>query len=407
MKTVLYILLIPFALYFCFYAFYWLVLIMAGKEKTQKKKSVHVNNPEVLLILPAYKPTPIFKQVLDAVAVAIKNRNIKVFVLLQQAEKEYGCYAREKGFWVESQNFDHLPGNSYQHALRFICSQIAAHQNKGKINPEFVMLVDKDNLIASDFFEKIPAHVYDQFDVIQGKRLSISTHNAISFFDHITERLNDTMFRFAKQNLGLMIEISGSGALIETDLFLDTIHKLDPKAPGFDKNFMINLLSSKREVRSIFWSDSTLTEEKTASQQAHNPQRVRWFGEQYYNALYHGGKLLKASWKYKRLAPFEYLLTLYRPPRSVQFLLIHFFALAECASWLITETWPLDFPVFTLALALQNAAILIFLILQKNISTTLRYGARLPLLAWHNFFNAFKSIKKENHGKFIHTNHQL
>ncbi|MFN8844217.1 MAG: glycosyltransferase, partial [Chryseotalea sp.] len=228
MKTVLYILLIPFALYFCFYAFYWLILILAGKEKSQKKKSVHVYNPEVLLILPAYKPTPIFKQVLDAVAVAIKNRNIKVFVLLQQAEKEYGYYAREKGFWVESQNFDHLSGNSYQHALRYICSQIAVYQNKGKINPEFVMLVDKDNLIASDFFEKIPAHVYDQFDIIQGKRLSISTHNAISFFDHITERLNDTMFRFAKQNLGLMIEISGSGALIETDLFLDTIHKLDP-----------------------------------------------------------------------------------------------------------------------------------------------------------------------------------
>ena len=129
MKTVLYILVIPFALYFCFYAFYWLILIMAGKEKTQKKKSVHLNNPEVLLILPAYKPTPIFKQVLDAVAVAIKNRNIKVFVLLQQAEKEYGYYAREKGFWVESQNFDHLPGNSYQHALRYICSQIAMHQN--------------------------------------------------------------------------------------------------------------------------------------------------------------------------------------------------------------------------------------------------------------------------------------
>ncbi|NBP69558.1 MAG: hypothetical protein EBU52_12515 [Cytophagia bacterium] len=395
------------ATYFCFYGLYWLVLVLAGKEKMIKHASLYNDNPEILLVLPAYQPGPIFLKVLDAVAAASHNRNIKTFVLLQHADSKYGDYAREKGFWVESKEFDHLPGNSYQHALRYITQRINSKQNLGRINPEFVMLLDKDNLIAPDFFSHIPPHVYDQFDIIQGKRLSLSTTNAVSFFDHMAERLNDTMFRYAKQNLGCMIEISGSGALIETDLFIDTIQRLDKQAPGFDKNFMVNLLNSKREVRTIFWPACTLQEEKTSAIEAHNPQRIRWFGEQYYNAIYHGGQLLKSAIKHHRVAPIDYLLTLYRPPRSVQVMLVTMLALIEAGIYVITGNWLLIFPFMSIAASLQSIALIIFVIRQKALLKSLRYSLRLPMLALYNFNNALKSIRKENQGKFIHTKHHL
>lgn len=395
------------ATYFCFYGLYWLVLVLAGKEKVIKHASLYNDNPEILLVLPAYQPGPIFLKVLDAVATASHNRNIKTFVLLQHADSKYGDYAREKGFWVESKEFDHLPGNSYQHALRYITQRINSKQNLGRINPEFVMLLDKDNLIAPDFFSHIPPHVYDQFDIIQGKRLSLSTTNAVSFFDHMAERLNDTMFRYAKQNLGCMIEISGSGALIETDLFIDTIQRLDKQAPGFDKNFMVNLLNSKREVRTIFWPACTLQEEKTSAIEAHNPQRIRWFGEQYYNAIYHGGQLLKSAIKHHRVAPIDYLLTLYRPPRSVQVMLVTMLALIEAGIYVITGNWLLIFPFMSIAASLQSIALIIFVIRQKALFKSLRYSLRLPMLAIYNFSNALKSIRKENQGKFIHTKHHL
>jgi len=395
------------AIYFCFYGFYWLVLVLTGKEKVNQHASLYNDNPEVLLVLPAYQPGSIFIKVLDAVAKASHNRNTKTYVLLQHADPTYGDYARQKGFWVESQDFDHLPGNSYQHALRYITQRINAKQNLGSINPEFVLLLDKDNLISPDFFDHIPPQVYDQFDIIQGKRLSLSTTNAVSFFDHMAERLNDTMFRYAKQNLGCMIEISGSGALIETDLFIDTIQRLDKQAPGFDKNFMVNLLNSKREVRTIFWPACTLQEEKTSAIEAHNPQRIRWFGEQYYNALYHGSQLIKSSIRHKRWAPIDYLLTLYRPPRSVQVMLVSLLALLEVGVYGLTGFWLFIFPIMLIAASLQTIALTIFLIRQKALLKSLRYSLRLPMLAIYNFNNALKSIRKENQGKFIHTKHHL
>jgi hypothetical protein len=405
--TVLQLIGMPLAIYFCFYGFYWLILVLAGREKAHQKFLINRDNPEVLLILPAYRPGPIFRQVLDSVARATRHRNIRTYVLLQRADAEYQKYAQQKGFWVEAQDFDHLPGNSYQHALRFISQRIYARQNQRMINPEFVMLLDKDNLIAPDFFDHIPPRVFDQYDIIQGKRLSLSTTNAVSFFDHMAERLNDTMFRYAKQNLGCMIEISGSGALIETDLFIDTIQKLDPQAPGFDKNFMINLLDSKREVRTIFWPASTLQEEKTSQLDAHNPQRIRWFGEQYYNAIYHGSQLLRSAIRHKRWAPIDYLITLYRPPRSVQVVLVSLLAFVELGTYTWAGHWPFMFPWMLVAAGLQTVAIAIFVIKQKALLRSVRYSLRLPLLAMHNFGNAMKSIRKENQGKFIHTKHHL
>lgn len=395
------------ALYLGGYAALSLIWIVVGKSKSSTSGKLHSYNPEILIILPAYRPGPIFREVLEAVAQAIGKRNIQVLVLLQHADEAFAKLAHTNGFFVEQQAFDHLPGNSYQHALRYLCGRISALQSEGEINPEFVMLLDKDNLISPDFFDHIPSHVYDRYDIIQGQRLSIDTKNAIAFFDHLTERLNDTMFRQAKQNLGLMVELSGSGALIETDLFLETVGKLDPNAPGFDKNFMVQLLQSARTVRTIFWPHSTLREEKTSSQAAHNPQRVRWFGEQYYNACYSAGILLKAAWQYKRIAPIDYLITLCRPPRSVQLVLIAALTVAEWIVFWWRGAWPLQYPLFTAAALLQALAILIFLQRYRALGRCLRYAVYLPSLALHNFNNAMKSLRKENRGTFIHTPHQL
>ena len=53
---------------------------------------------------------------------------------------------------------------------------------------------------------------------------------AVGFFDTVSDFLNDVMFRSAKEKLGFMVEISGSGALIETDIFLNVISKLNRSA---------------------------------------------------------------------------------------------------------------------------------------------------------------------------------
>ena len=403
------ILLLVLCVYFLFYSLYWLFLTIFGLPEGKSKSRIgNPTNPELLLVLPAYKPGKIFFQVLDSVAAAIRGRNIKVVVLFQECDdQELIAYAKASNFFVEEKSFANEKGNTYQRALKYVTQLITQGRKKNICQPEFVMLVDKDNLLSLDFFNSIPQGLYDRFDIIQGKRKAIQSTGAIALFDTISELLNDMMFRRAKFRMGGMIEISGSGSLIETDLFVQTINKLDPKAPGFDKNFMVNLLTSKREVRTIYWPDSILLEEKTSEINSYNPQRVRWFGEQYYNAIYHAQSLVGAFLRQKRFSALDYWITLCRPPRSIHVMTAPFFAMLELGWFAYAGEWYFTIPVLTISFVLMMFSVLIFLSSEKLLSRALMNSFKLPLLAWNNLFNAVTSIRRENQGKFIHTTHKL
>ncbi len=405
---ILQILLTGAATYFTFYSLYWLILTLVGlSHRPATSKNNSSTTPEILLVLPAYQPSQRFYDVLDALPKAIQNRPIKVLVLLQDADERYYHYATAKGFTAIQKSFAQLQGNSYQHALRWITRWIEQQRLRGACHPEFVMLIDKDNVLAADFFDHIEAYQYDQFDILQGARKSVSTSTTVAFFDHLSERLNDLLYRAAKEKAHLFLEISGSGALIETDLFIRCIRQLDPNAPGFDKNFMVQLLSQTRPVKATFLPSCVVTEEKTDSIHHHNPQRIRWFGEQYYNAIHHAGTLLRAAVQLRRLAPLDYWITLCRPPRSIQVVLSPLFCIAECLFFWFTGMWPAGAPLFSIAWLLLLLAIFIFLFHEGAlVQAALSVGSLLKL-AYFNLFNAAKSVRAENRGKFIHTTHQL
>ena len=90
--------------------------------------------------------------------------------------------------------------------------------------------------------------------------------------------------------------------------------------------YPVHLLAGKQDFR-----------RKTTDLEAHNPQRLRWFGEQYYNALYHARDLVASAFRYRRLAAFDYLLTLWRPPRSLQVVITPM--LARRVDWLYSYAY--------------------------------------------------------------------
>ncbi len=92
-----------------------------------------MTNPEMLLILPAYKPGKIFLKVLASIQQAIAQRNIKVYVLLQEAEPHFHEQVAAYGFIVEEQTFSHLPGNSYHHALHHIVDRLRTCERAGHL----------------------------------------------------------------------------------------------------------------------------------------------------------------------------------------------------------------------------------------------------------------------------------
>ena len=64
------------------------------------------------------------------------------------------------------------------------------------------------------------------------------------------------MMRASRSILKAPIELSGSGFIAEFELLSGAIHNLDAKAPGMDKNLLIQLLSLKPSIKMLFDEES-------------------------------------------------------------------------------------------------------------------------------------------------------
>ncbi len=377
------------------YAIYYAGLVEVGMFYSAKPTKADFQ-PNTLAVLPAYKPSQLFIQVLKQLETALPN-NYSVLVLFQEANQVITDQAKAEfsQFDIQCESFSHIGGNSYQHALKHVANY--ASQIK---NLQYVMLLDKDNLVTPTFFTELHHYGNSELDIIQGKRASLNSNGNIKFFDTISEILNDTMFRSAKCKIGLPLEISGSGALIKKDLFIHAILDLNPKAPGFDKNFMVNAILGQSNLKTQFVPSAILHEEKTSNLEAYKNQRVRWFGEQYYNALINGPKLLAS----RKVMALDYFITLIRPPRSLMFALLPLAASLEFTAMILG--WSNS--IYSIV-----AAVLVFVssfgLLAKHnlIKQAFQAAISFPALLISNIKSVMGSLQKRNLGKFIHTDHQL
>jgi cellulose synthase/poly-beta-1,6-N-acetylglucosamine synthase-like glycosyltransferase len=392
--SILYWILVAFL---AFYSAYYFLTVTIGMLPAKTEQKPHDFNPNVLIVLPAYQPSPIF---LDVIASVERSRPkySSVYVLFQEADQDLVDSVKANYPWmrIEEKNFSHLGGNAYQHALRHINTYVSKWS---KTSNDYVVLIDKDNIIEDNFFTKMKEHADHSMDLIQGKRSALSLKGDFSIFDAASEILNDTMLRSAKMKLGLPIEVSGSGALIRAEVFQRAIDGLDPKAPGFDKNFMVNLITMGR-LNYLYVPEAIIREEKTAYPDDYKMQRIRWFGEQYYNALFHGKRLLQtASW-----ASLDYLVTLFRPPRSVMMFLLMICSFCEALAWLSGHQIIPYFSIFSI-LVLSSS---LYLFSRVGLLILMIKASRhLPKLVVNNVWSVFNSLKRKYLGTFIPTSHRL
>lgn len=406
-ETLLYWALMPVVAYLFFYSLFWFLTVLFGSfyrfKETDKDPKTGIS--DIIFLLPAYKPNKIFIEVLKAIKTATGDRkNIKLFILFQEADKEIVRQADALGYYYQEKSFKGFSGNSYHHALQYVVSEIRRLEQAGMWSPSHLILIDKDNILSPNFIDEIEKGFLMRYDVVQGRRLPFDAKTKEQMFDTISESLNDLMFRAAKSFFGLTLEISGSGVGFKFDVFEEAVQYLDKKAPGMDKNLMVGLLS--RGVRTIFNPNATLYEEKTDDPQALHAQRTRWLGVQYYIALTYGKKLLVTGLKKMQWSPIDYAITLMRPPRSVQVIVVPLLALIESAFYLLSGQFFYAFPVFGISALLLVLGVAIFLKATGTTPLFFRLATALPQFALSNLTAAIKGVQKKRQGTFIHTEHK-
>jgi len=393
--------------YLFFYSLYWGLTIFLGvlyKPAKFKQKNTSAVK-DILVLLPAYKPNRFFLTVLESLTKAINaQKNIKPVILLQEATPELSLEVKKFGFYTVEKAFSHLSGNPYHYALQFLTQHISEQAELGTWTPSHLVILDKDNLVAEDFFSEIEMGFQSGYDLVQGQRLPLASENATQSFDATSEALNDVMFRAAKSKLGMMLEISGSGFGIRYDLFADAVAGLDRVAPGMDKNLMVGLL--KHKIKSVYNPRAKVFEEKTESEATIKKQRTRWLGVQYYIAMRYGWQLIWLGLRTWRLSPIDYAISLFRPPRSLQLFFVPVLALAEAAVWAIYRDLPYKIPLMLMSLGILFIAFLLFM---SHTNTWGNLGMmifKLPKFALNNLFSTIEGVKTKNRGKFLHTEHQ-
>jgi cellulose synthase/poly-beta-1,6-N-acetylglucosamine synthase-like glycosyltransferase len=390
-----------FASFLLFYACYFAITILAGfLFKNQRSKEQMDGVKPYVILIPAFRPNQNLERVLRSLKCATQHQNVKIYVLLQESSMAIESMVRRYAHWVDHKSFSSLEGNPYHHALNYAVRRIDSYCFSTGFQADSVLLLDQDNTIDESSLNVLQYQRNIGADVVQARRKAAFIGNATSTADALSERINDFQLRRGKQTLGLLPEISGSGILFERSLFSHAVANLDKRAPGMDKNLLIQMLMLKPDLNLIYTEEAVIEDEKTDDKAAYSRQRTRWFANQYFNAIYYAHRLLAHTIRHRSLKGVDYLITLLRPPRSVQLALINVLAPFEIYLWsqgglpsLMLTSSALFMDLSLITLMLSEGVGFSFLSSPASLIYTLKF----------NLASFLQSLNPRLLGTFIHT----
>jgi cellulose synthase/poly-beta-1,6-N-acetylglucosamine synthase-like glycosyltransferase len=147
---------------------------------------------------------------------------------------------------------------------------------------DLVMLLDADNIMKADCLKLVNNYFQAGYQAMQCHRTAKNENSSIALLDAISEEINNHLFRLGQQSLGFSAAPSGSGMAFETNL-LQSIFSWKPilDNPGEDREIDMQLL--KKGIRMHYIPDAWVLDEKVASQDVFEKQRVRWMEAQWYH----------------------------------------------------------------------------------------------------------------------------
>lgn len=147
---------------------------------------------------------------------------------------------------------------------------------------DLVMLLDDDNIMKAGCLRLVNIYYQAGFHAIQCHRTAKNEDTSIALLDAISEEINNHLFRLGQLSLGFSAAPSGSGMAFDTKL-IKTIFTWKPilENPGEDREIDMQLL--KRGIKMQYVPDAWVLDEKVASHDVFEKQRVRWMEAQWYH----------------------------------------------------------------------------------------------------------------------------
>ena len=145
---------------------------------------------------------------------------------------------------------------------------------------EIVMILDADNVMAAGCLEKVNAAFRSGYEAIQCHRTAKNKNTAVALLDAISEEININLFRRGPSLAGLSAAPIGSGMAFKTALIREIFTSQEIlHNPGEDREIDMQLM--RRHIKMAYLDDALVYDEKVASAQVFEKQRVRWLEAQW------------------------------------------------------------------------------------------------------------------------------
>jgi cellulose synthase/poly-beta-1,6-N-acetylglucosamine synthase-like glycosyltransferase len=204
---------------------------------------------------------------------------------------------------------------------------------------DIAVVLDADNMMASDFLSKVNAAFGGNFMAVQGHRTAKNMDTPLAILDAISEEINNHIFRKGHRVLGLSSAIIGSGMAFRYGFF-KTMMKTVTAIGGFDKEIELKMLKNKYKI--AYLDDAVVYDEKVQKADVFSNQRRRWLSAQLHYFRQDFFSSLKSLLTSGNVDYFDKAIQFIQPPRilllgavtiaGIFFLLLNYFISA--ASWI-------------------------------------------------------------------------
>jgi len=258
---------------------------------------------------------------------------------------------------------------------------------------EVALVLDADNIMASDFISKMNQAYNNGNIAIQGHRLAKNSNTHFAILDALSEEINNNIFRRGHRKLGLSAALIGSGMAFNFQIYKTLMSQIE--SFGEDKELEHKLLKNKIKIE--YLDNALVYDEKTTKSQVFVTQRTRWIANQLNYATNYLGEGFKELFK-GNIDYFDKIVQHLIPPRifilGLLSLIVMFSLVFNSLNW--SYAWISQWILCVTAL---------FISVPKQLFTfkTLNALLYLPL----GFFLMLISLSKINHARkgFVHTTH--
>ncbi len=371
--------------------FYIFVFAFAGlfyRQTTYKKSRTF---RKMAVLIPGYKEDSVIVEVAgEALKQDYPKEKFEVIVIADSFQEE------------TIEKLQNLPIRLVQVSFEKSTKSKALNRTMEQLDDAYdiVVVLDADNIMATDFLTKLNMAFESDFIAIQGHRTAKNLNTPLAVLDAVSEEINNHIFRKGHRVLGLSSAIIGSGMAFRYGFFKKLMSTVTAVG-GFDKEIELIMLKDGHTIE--YLDDAYVYDEKVQKAEVFSNQRRRWLSAQLHyfrKDFLHSLKdlLFRGNVDY-----FDKALQFIQPPRI---LLLGAVLLLGCLSLIANYLLQVN-PVYSFIWgAVIIGCLLAFLFSVPGAfynQRTVKALASLPKGMWL-MFGSLLRIKGANK-KFIHTRH--